>query len=135
MLGNRSGTPKEVLTENVPRGSARQPAGDVESESAQELLRAIEGRGAQVFDRAADDTLISRSARGIVIPTRSVQRGDYHPTFATGSMPYTSPVSSFAGNAFGLHDMMGTFSPGSGNGMGLTRAPAILLERVPARRA
>jgi formylglycine-generating enzyme required for sulfatase activity len=31
----------------------------------------------------------------------------YHPTYATGEMPYTSPVGSFAGNGFGLHDMSG----------------------------
>jgi formylglycine-generating enzyme len=31
----------------------------------------------------------------------------FHPTYATGSMPYTSPVGSFAANAYGLHDMAG----------------------------
>ena len=31
----------------------------------------------------------------------------YHPTYATGSFPYTSPVGSFAANAYGLHDMAG----------------------------
>ncbi len=31
----------------------------------------------------------------------------YHPTYATGSTPYTSPVGSFSANGFGLHDMAG----------------------------
>jgi formylglycine-generating enzyme required for sulfatase activity len=31
----------------------------------------------------------------------------YHPTYATGSMPYTSPVGSFVANGYGLHDMAG----------------------------
>jgi uncharacterized repeat protein (TIGR02543 family) len=31
----------------------------------------------------------------------------YHPTHATGSTPYTSPVGSFASNGYGLHDMAG----------------------------
>ena len=31
----------------------------------------------------------------------------FHPTYATGSQPYTSPVGSFAANAYGLHDMAG----------------------------
>jgi formylglycine-generating enzyme required for sulfatase activity len=31
----------------------------------------------------------------------------YHPTYATGSGPYTSPVGSFAANGYGLHDMAG----------------------------
>ena len=31
----------------------------------------------------------------------------YHPTYATGSTPYTSPVGSFAVNGYGLHDMAG----------------------------
>ena len=35
-------------------------------------------------------------------PTRG-----YHPTFATGGYPYTSPVGYFAGNGYGLHDMAG----------------------------
>ncbi len=35
-------------------------------------------------------------------PTRG-----YHPTFATGSFPYTSPVGYFAANGYGLYDMAG----------------------------
>jgi formylglycine-generating enzyme required for sulfatase activity len=35
-------------------------------------------------------------------PTRG-----YHPTFATGSVPDTSPAGYFAPNGYGLHDMAG----------------------------
>jgi formylglycine-generating enzyme required for sulfatase activity len=31
----------------------------------------------------------------------------YHPTFATGNTPYTSPVNFFPANGYGLHDMAG----------------------------
>ena len=31
----------------------------------------------------------------------------YHPTYKTGSEPYTSPVGSFAANGYGLYDMAG----------------------------
>lgn len=31
----------------------------------------------------------------------------FHPTYATGSQPYTSPVGSFAANGYGLFDMAG----------------------------
>ena len=37
-----------------------------------------------------------------VSPTRG-----YHPTFATGTVPYTSPVGYFASNGYGLNDMAG----------------------------
>ncbi len=36
----------------------------------------------------------------------STTRG-YHPSFVTGSSPYTAPVGSFAANGYGLHDMVG----------------------------
>jgi sulfatase modifying factor 1 len=36
----------------------------------------------------------------------SPSRG-YHPTFAVGGFPYTSPVGSFAPNGYGLYDMAG----------------------------
>ena len=32
---------------------------------------------------------------------------NYHPAYATGAFPYTSPVGSFAANGFGLNDMAG----------------------------
>lgn len=32
---------------------------------------------------------------------------DYHPDYATGDTPYTSPVGSFAANGYGLRDMAG----------------------------
>jgi formylglycine-generating enzyme required for sulfatase activity len=32
---------------------------------------------------------------------------DYHPTYATGSFPFTSPVGAFAANGYGLYDMAG----------------------------
>ena len=32
---------------------------------------------------------------------------NYHPSFATGSTPYTSPVGLFAANGYGLYDMAG----------------------------
>jgi sulfatase modifying factor 1 len=32
---------------------------------------------------------------------------NYHPTYATGWKPYTSPVGSFAANGYGLNDMAG----------------------------
>ncbi|MCX6874849.1 MAG: SUMF1/EgtB/PvdO family nonheme iron enzyme [Verrucomicrobia bacterium] len=31
----------------------------------------------------------------------------YHPIYATGDTPYTSPVGSFAANGYGLYDMAG----------------------------
>ncbi|MCX6876298.1 MAG: SUMF1/EgtB/PvdO family nonheme iron enzyme [Verrucomicrobia bacterium] len=31
----------------------------------------------------------------------------FHPTYGTGSEPYTSPVGSFTANGYGLHDMAG----------------------------
>jgi formylglycine-generating enzyme required for sulfatase activity len=32
---------------------------------------------------------------------------NFNPTYATGSMPYTSPVGAFAANGYGLFDMAG----------------------------
>ena len=37
-----------------------------------------------------------------VSPTRN-----YHPTYAVGSFPYSSPVGSFTPNGYGLYDMAG----------------------------
>ncbi len=44
----------------------------------------------------------SSSSSYDVSPTRG-----YHPTYATGSIPYTSPVGSFGANGYGLYDMAG----------------------------
>ncbi|MCX6873900.1 MAG: SUMF1/EgtB/PvdO family nonheme iron enzyme [Verrucomicrobia bacterium] len=44
----------------------------------------------------------SSSYKYDVSPTRG-----YHPTYATGALPYTSPVGSFAANGYGLYDMAG----------------------------
>ena len=46
-----------------------------------------------------------RSSAGDSYDT-SPTRG-YHPTYNTGSQPYTSPVGSFAPNGYGLYDMAG----------------------------
>ncbi|MCX6873902.1 MAG: SUMF1/EgtB/PvdO family nonheme iron enzyme [Verrucomicrobia bacterium] len=46
--------------------------------------------------------LSSSSYKYDVSPTRG-----YHPTYATGALPYTSPVESFAANGYGLYDMAG----------------------------
>jgi formylglycine-generating enzyme required for sulfatase activity len=32
---------------------------------------------------------------------------NFHPTYATGSIPYTSPIGAFAANGYGLYDMVG----------------------------
>jgi formylglycine-generating enzyme required for sulfatase activity len=32
---------------------------------------------------------------------------NYHPTYATGSQPHTSPVGAIPANSYGLHDMAG----------------------------
>jgi len=32
---------------------------------------------------------------------------NYHPTYANGATPYTSPVGVFAANGYGLYDMAG----------------------------
>jgi formylglycine-generating enzyme required for sulfatase activity len=37
----------------------------------------------------------------------SPQNQGYHPTYAVGATPYTSPVGSFAANSFGIYDMAG----------------------------
>jgi sulfatase modifying factor 1 len=34
----------------------------------------------------------------------------FHPSYAVGPFPYTSPVGSFSGNAYGLYDMAGNVS-------------------------
>ena len=37
----------------------------------------------------------------------SASVNNYHPSYATGESPYTSPVGAFAANGYGLHDMAG----------------------------
>jgi formylglycine-generating enzyme required for sulfatase activity len=37
----------------------------------------------------------------------SGSENSFHPTYATGSAPYTSPVGAFAANGYGLNDMAG----------------------------
>jgi formylglycine-generating enzyme required for sulfatase activity len=37
----------------------------------------------------------------------SYQQKIFHPSYSSGSQPYTSPVGSFVANGFGLHDMAG----------------------------
>ena len=44
---------------------------------------------------------------------------DYHPTYKTGSFPYTSPVGSFAANGYGLYDMAGNASNWCWNWVGV----------------
>ena len=44
--------------------------------------------------------------KGASIYSQSPTRG-YHPTYNTGTQPYTSPVGAFAANGFGLYDLCG----------------------------
>jgi formylglycine-generating enzyme required for sulfatase activity len=57
------------------------------------------------------DTITHSDANYYALPsgyTYDVNPTDgYHPTFATGDFPYTSPVGHFAPNGYGLYDMAG----------------------------
>lgn len=50
-------------------------------------------------------------------PTRG-----FHPTYATGNTPYTSPVGSFAANGYGLYDMAGNVREWCNDGLGADRS-------------
>ena len=56
------------------------------------------------------DTITHSQANYVSSPAysydMSLTRG-YHPTFATGGTPHTSPVGAFAPNGYGLYDMAG----------------------------
>lgn len=55
------------------------------------------------------DTISHIQANFWNIGSESYQSGttDFHPTYVTGLMPYSSPVGSFVANGYGLHDMAG----------------------------
>jgi formylglycine-generating enzyme len=46
-------------------------------------------------------------ANSIIAYDLSGSVNDFHPTYKTGAMPYTSPVGSFAANGYGLYDIAG----------------------------
>lgn len=45
--------------------------------------------------------------RGVFMSYDTSPTRDFHPAYATGHHPYTSPVGSFAANGYGLYDMIG----------------------------
>jgi formylglycine-generating enzyme required for sulfatase activity len=55
------------------------------------------------------DAISHEQANFFNMGKESYQKGttDFHPTYKTGEMPYTSPVGSFAANGYGLYDMTG----------------------------
>jgi formylglycine-generating enzyme required for sulfatase activity len=55
------------------------------------------------------DTISHSEANFLNIDGETYQTGTtgYHPTYITGSKPYTSPVGSFTANGYGLYDMSG----------------------------
>lgn len=55
------------------------------------------------------DTISHSQANFYNVNGESYQTGTtgFHPSYATDSWPYTSPVGAFAANAYGLHDMAG----------------------------
>jgi formylglycine-generating enzyme len=44
---------------------------------------------------------------GVDVPYDASHPAGFHPTFATGPQPHTSPVEAFPPNDYGLHDMAG----------------------------
>jgi sulfatase modifying factor 1 len=56
-------------------------------------------------DYYLDDPIIGQEQFYDVSPTRN-----YHPQYAIGGFPHTSPVGSFAPNRYGFHDMDGNVS-------------------------
>ncbi len=55
------------------------------------------------------DTISHTQANFYNVNGESYQTGTtgYHPTYATGATPYTSPVGAFTANGYGLNDMAG----------------------------
>ena len=69
-------------------------------------------RGGRSNQRFPFGNTISQSQSNYLVGTTSYAYdlspiNNYHPTYATGGFPYTSPVGSFAANGYGLKDMAG----------------------------
>lgn len=67
-------------------------------------------RGGTIGKRFPWGNTINHKAANYVngkLSYESPQGGGYHPIYATGGFPYTSPAGSFAANAYGFDDMAG----------------------------